>query len=68
MLANMTFVIRDPFENESRLRTAGMTQAKRHIFVVFTFRETGNKRFIRPISARYMHQKEIKAYERNKET
>lgn len=35
----------------------------RHIFVVFTFRMKGGKRLIRPISARYMHKKEIDRYE-----
>ncbi len=35
----------------------------RHIFVVFTVRMKGGKRLIRPISARYMHKKEIARYE-----
>lgn len=36
----------------------------RPMFVVFTFRKFGRKRFIRPISARYMHKKEIRKYEK----
>lgn len=34
------------------------------MFLVFTIRERHGERFIRPISARYMHQKEIEHYER----
>jgi uncharacterized DUF497 family protein len=33
-------------------------------FVVFTLRRRGDAVLIRPISARYMHKKEIKAYEK----
>jgi len=67
VLARMTFVIPDPFPGEPRLRTAGMTEAGRHVFVVFMFREAGEDRLIRPISARYMHEKEVQAYERHQE-
>lgn len=49
----------DPFESEKRMRAIGKTLAGRYLFVVFIFRE--NK--LRPISARYMHQKEIDFYE-----
>jgi hypothetical protein len=35
----------------------------RPLFVVFTIRVRGRQRFIRPISARYMHAKEIESYE-----
>jgi uncharacterized protein len=38
----------------------------RHVFIVFTIREKDGKRFLRPISARYMHQKEIDHYERQR--
>lgn len=38
----------------------------RHIFVVFTLRDRGADRLIRPISARYMHRKEIEHYEEQK--
>lgn len=44
---------------EQRFRAIGRT-AGRHVFVVFTLRRSG---LIRPISARYMHAKEIRAYE-----
>lgn len=48
---------------EERLRAIGRTQADRYVFLVFTVRERGRQKFIRPISARYMHQKEIDSYE-----
>lgn len=49
---------------ETRLNAIGLTEAERHLFVVFTIRETGGVALIRAISARYMHQKEIDHYER----
>ena len=45
---------------EARYKAIGTTDSGRHIFVVFTYR---NSR-IRPISARYMHSKEKASYER----
>ncbi|MCL6230381.1 hypothetical protein M4Z11_07280 [Bartonella sp. G70] len=41
----------------------GRTYNERYIFLVFTLRTIKNKLFVRPISARYMHQKEIDFYE-----
>jgi uncharacterized protein len=38
------------------------------MFVAFTFRERDGATFIRPISARYMHKKEIEAYEKHFKT
>lgn len=35
----------------------------RHVFVVFTLREKDGLLYIRPISARYMHKREIESYE-----
>ncbi len=49
---------------EERLRAVGRTRADRYVFLVFTQREHGGQKFIRPISARYMHQKEIDSYEK----
>lgn len=49
---------------EQRFRAVGRTVKKRHLFVVFTLRKHGKTLLIRPISARYMHQKEIKAHEK----
>jgi len=48
---------------ESRLKAVGKTEAGRHVFLVFTIRERQGKRYIRPISARYMHKKEVEHYE-----
>jgi uncharacterized DUF497 family protein len=50
--------------NEQRIRAIGKTESGRSIFIVFTIRERGGKRFIRPISARYMHRKEVRHYEK----
>ena len=35
----------------------------RPVFVAFTIRVKVNRRFIRPVSARFMHAKEVAAYE-----
>jgi uncharacterized DUF497 family protein len=49
---------------EARLKAIGRTETGRNIFVVFTLREHNGQKYIRPISARYMHQKEIDSYEK----
>ncbi len=48
---------------EDRFIAVGRTPRGRPLFVAFTFRKRGGARLIRPISARYMHRKEIEAYE-----
>lgn len=53
--------------SEARLQAIGRTKSGRYGFVVFTFRSKGGKLFIRPISARFMHNKEIEYYERQNE-
>lgn len=50
-------------ETEERLWGIGKTASGRSVFLVFTIRERGGKQFIRPVSARYMHRKEVKNYE-----
>ncbi len=45
-----------------RFRCIGRSRDGRTVFVVFTIRERGGRRMIRPISARYMHRKEIERY------
>lgn len=50
--------------NEDRLLAIGRTAAGRAVFVVFMFRMVDGTLRIRPISARYMHKKEIDAYEK----
>ncbi len=48
---------------ETRFLGIGRTSAGRYLFVAFTLRARVGKKFIRPISARYMHLKEVKHYE-----
>jgi uncharacterized DUF497 family protein len=42
----------------------GRTREGRYLFVVFTLRSSGDVVLIRAISARFMHEKEIKSYEK----
>jgi uncharacterized protein len=49
---------------EKRLRAIGKTADGRAIFVVFTLRNRGGQILMRPISARYMHDKEVSSYEK----
>ncbi len=49
---------------EHRFRAIGRTDKGRGVFIVFTLRHDGEEVLIRPISARYMHKKEIDAYEK----
>ena len=49
---------------EERFRAIGKTVDQRGLFVAFTWRVRGRQRLIRPVSARYMHQKEVAAYEK----
>lgn len=53
----------DPFPEEARMRAIGKTTAGRYVFVVFILRKIDGQTKLRPISARYMHQKEIAHYE-----
>jgi uncharacterized protein len=48
---------------EERLIAIGRNSRRRPMFVVFTFRQREGQRLIRPLSARYMHKKEIEGYE-----
>lgn len=51
-------------KRKHRFRAIGQTDEGRGVFVVFTLRRKGDEVLIRPISARYMHRKEIEAYEK----
>jgi hypothetical protein len=51
-----------------RLIAVGRTNTGRAIFVAFTIRTKGRRRLIRPVTARYMHAKEIAAYEEESAT
>jgi uncharacterized protein len=56
-------VMADPNPKESRMRAIGKTTAGRFVFLIFTLRKIVGNTVLRPISARYMHQKEIDHYE-----
>jgi len=48
---------------EDRLVAIGRNKEGRPLFVAFTFRLKGGQLHIRPVSARYMHAKEVRSYE-----
>jgi len=50
-------------EKERRFLAIGVCYSGRYLFVAFTLRNRNEKTLIRPISARYMHEKEVKHYE-----
>ena len=56
-------VMLDPHPDEPRMRAIGRTKAGRLVFLVFMLRQDDIKTLLRPISARFMHQKEIDHYE-----
>jgi uncharacterized protein len=58
----------DHSQREPRFRAIGRTEQNRAVFVAFTLRRRAGKQLIRPISARYMHRKEIDHYEKTYET
>jgi uncharacterized DUF497 family protein len=49
---------------EARLLGVGRTAEGRHVFIAFTSRRRDGTTYIRPISARYMHRKEVDQYEK----
>jgi hypothetical protein len=49
--------------SEERQWAIGKTDEGGWVFLVFTIRKRAGRHFIRPISARYMHKKEVKHYE-----
>jgi uncharacterized DUF497 family protein len=52
-------------QGERRFRAIGRSSKGRQAFVVFTLRNHGKGVLLRPISARYMHKREVKNYEKN---
>ena len=56
-------VMPDPHPDEPRMRAFGKTAAGRYVFMEFMFRQLGGTTLLRPINARFMHQKEIDHYE-----
>jgi uncharacterized DUF497 family protein len=53
--------------DEDRLIAVGRI-AGRPVFVAFTIRVKDTRRFIRPVTARFMHAKEVAAYEEESTT
>ena len=50
--------------SETRLRAIGRLSSGRWVFCAFTIRQFGDLNLVRPISARYMHAREIAYYEK----
>ena len=63
MLLGEPAVMVDPHPGEPRLRAIGKTTEGRYVFLVVMRREIEGQTKLRPISARYMHQKEVDHYE-----
>ncbi len=51
-------------QDEQRFLAAGKSLKGKHMFVVFTLRKKESAYFIPPISARYMHEREAKKYDK----
>lgn len=67
LFSGPVIVLPDPghSQTERRFRAIGRTGDGRPVFVVFTIRERGGHRYVRPVSARYMHSEEIDSYEKD---
>jgi uncharacterized DUF497 family protein len=50
--------------HEERFKAIGSTEKGRWILVAFTLRQRDGSVLIRPVSARYMHSKEVRFYEK----
>jgi uncharacterized DUF497 family protein len=50
-------------KDEDRYFAVCRTAQSRDLFVVFTFRMEAGRKLLRPITARYMHRKEVERYE-----
>ncbi|MGH8136764.1 MAG: BrnT family toxin [Steroidobacteraceae bacterium] len=61
-------VFPDPGHSAAEMRYLGIGRAAgRHTLTAFTYRTIDGERLIRPISARFMHAKEIQHYEAQSE-
>ena len=49
---------------EQRFRAIRAASTGRRVFLVFTWRTKDGRRCLRPISARYMHKKEVASHEK----
>lgn len=63
VLLDRPAVMPDPHPGEPRMRAIGKTDAGRDVFLVFMLRNVNGQTLLRPISARYMHRKEVEHYE-----
>ena len=63
VLSGEPAVMPDPCPDEPRMRAIGKTHAGRYVFLVFTLKKNDGWTKLRPISARYMHKKEVEHYE-----
>ena len=64
------FVVHPDFKHsgdEERHFAIGSITQGRWLLIVFTLREVAGETLIRPLSARYMHKKEIEHYEQQKD-
>lgn len=52
---------------EQRFLAIGRTDAGRHVLVAFTLRSRHDHQLIRPISARFMHAKEVRHHARRQD-
>ncbi len=50
-------------KDEGRYFAVCRTAQGRDLFVGFTFRMIAGRKLLRPVTARYMHRKEVKRYE-----
>jgi uncharacterized protein len=50
--------------HEERYKAVGATERGRGVFVAFTMRRRNGEVLIRPVSARYMHQEEVRYHEK----
>lgn len=68
MFRRLLWVTPDPAHSvgEQRFKAIGTGVNGRYIFAAFTLRTRLGRTLIRPISARYMHKKEIRHYEKQK--
>ncbi len=60
----------DPLHSrvELRIRAIGQTRSGRWLLVAFTVRRRDHRTLVRPVSARYMHAKEVRHYEKAQAT
>jgi uncharacterized protein len=68
MFRKLLWMTPDPAHSigELRFKAVGTGAKGRYIFVAFTLRPRSDGMLIRPISARYMHRREIRHYEKQK--